>query len=58
MIPWIEHLVPGEGEKASVGVEGSFKQLTEKLSEETTTVNACLVQACTIFVLSMFSHSQ
>ena len=54
LIPWIEHLVPGEGEESSVGVKSSFEQLAEKLSEETTTINTRLVQTCSISIFIFF----
>ena len=55
LIPWIEHLVPGEGEESSVGIKGSLQQLTKELSEQTTPVNTRLVQTCTIFIFNV-SH--
>ena len=57
LIPWIEHLVPGESEEAPVGVKGSLQQLAEELSEQATPVNPCFVQACGIFVIITFSDS-
>ena len=57
LIPWIEHLVPGEGEEAPVGVKGRLEQLAEELSEQATPVNTCFVQACSIFVIITFSDS-
>ena len=33
LIPWIEHLIPSEGEEASVRIKGSLEQLAEELSK-------------------------
>ena len=56
IIPRIEHLVPGEGEESSVGIEGGLEQLTEELSEQTAPVNARLVQACVQHVFTFNVH--